>query len=54
MRDAMPPMNAYCRALGIEVPTVEAASESPDANTYSLLIAALLAVSYTHLTLPTN
>ena len=35
-------MNPYCQALGIEVPRLEAAKNSPDANTYSLLIVALL------------
>lgn len=34
--------NAYCEALGISVPRLEDARKSPDANTYSLLIAALL------------
>ncbi len=34
--------NAYCEALGIEVPRLEMASQSPDANYYSLLIVALL------------
>src|SRR3990172_5231056 len=35
-------MNPYCQALGIEVPRLEAAKHSPDANVYSLLIVALL------------
>jgi len=35
-------MNPYCQALGIEVPRLEAAKNCPDANTYSLLIVALL------------
>lgn len=34
--------NPYCEALGIQVPRLEAARHSPDANTYSLLIVALL------------
>ena len=34
--------NAYCEALGIQVPRVEVARHSPDANYYSLLIVALL------------
>lgn len=38
----MRPTNAYCKALGIPVPRLEDAGKSPDANTYSLLIAALL------------
>jgi len=36
------PANPYCDALGIEVPRLEVASQSPDANYYSLLIVALL------------
>ena len=35
-------MNAYCDALGIDSPSVEAAAHSRDANYYSLLIAVLL------------
>ncbi len=34
--------NPYCDALRIEVPRLEAAARSPDANYYSLLIVALL------------
>jgi hypothetical protein len=34
--------NPYCDALGIAVPRLEAAANAADANTYSLLIAALL------------
>jgi len=34
--------NAYCEALGIQVPRLEMARYSPDANYYSLLIVALL------------
>jgi hypothetical protein len=34
--------NAYCEALGIQAPRLEVARRSPDANTYSLLIVALL------------
>ena len=34
--------NAYCEALGIQVPRVEVARHSPDANYYALLIVALL------------
>ena len=34
--------NGYCEALGIPVPRLEVAQHSPDANTYSLLIVALL------------
>lgn len=34
--------NPYCEALGIQVPRLDAARHSPDANTYSLLIVALL------------
>jgi hypothetical protein len=34
--------NPYCARLGIEVPRLEAAKNSPDANYYSLLIVALL------------
>ncbi len=34
--------NPYCAALGIPIPRLEAAKESPDANYYSLLIVALL------------
>jgi hypothetical protein len=34
--------NPYCEALGIELPRLEAARKSPEANTYSLLIVALL------------
>lgn len=34
--------NAYCEALGIQVPRLEAARTNPDANYYSLLIVALL------------
>jgi len=34
--------NAYCEALGIQAPRLEVARHSPDANTYSLLIVALL------------
>ena len=34
--------NAYCEALGIQVPRVEVARQSPDANYYALLIVALL------------
>ncbi len=38
----MPETNPYCEALGIQVPRLETAAESPDANWFSLLIAALL------------
>ena len=34
--------NPYCEALGIQVPHLEAAKNSPDANYYSLLFVALL------------
>ena len=34
--------NTYCKALGIQVPRLEMARHSPDANYYSLLIVALL------------
>ena len=34
--------NPYCEALGIEVPNLEGAKESRDANYYSLLIVVLL------------
>ena len=34
--------NPYCQALGIRVPRLETARQSPDANFYSLLIVALL------------
>jgi hypothetical protein len=34
--------NPYCEALGIQVPSLEMAKNSPDANYYSLLIVALL------------
>lgn len=34
--------NPYCKALGIELPSLEAAKRSPDANFYALLIVALL------------
>lgn len=34
--------NAYCKALGIQVPRLEAVRTNPDANYYSLLIAAVL------------
>ena len=34
--------NAYCAALGIDPPSIEAAKSSPDANYYSLLLIALL------------
>ena len=34
--------NPYCEALGIQVPRLEVAKSSPDANYYSLLIVALL------------
>ena len=34
--------NPYCEALGIQVPSLEVAKSSPDANYYSLLIVALL------------
>ena len=34
--------NAYCAALGIDPPTIDAAKSSPDANYYSLLLIALL------------
>jgi hypothetical protein len=34
--------NPYCAALGIRVPCLETARESPDANHYALLIVALL------------
>ena len=34
--------NPYCKALGIQVPSLERAKNSPDANYYSLLIVALL------------
>ena len=34
--------NAYCAALRIPVPRVEEARSSPDANSYSLLLVALL------------
>jgi hypothetical protein len=38
----MRPTNPYCEALGIRVPRLEVAKNSPDANYYSLLIVALL------------
>ena len=38
----MTPTNPYCEALGIQVPSLEVAKNSPDANYYSLLIVALL------------
>lgn len=38
----VPESNAYCAALGIAVPRVEAAMRGADANFYSLLIVALL------------
>jgi len=34
--------NRYCEALNIQVPRLEAARNSPDANYYSLLIVVLL------------
>jgi hypothetical protein len=34
--------NAYCNRLGIQVPRLDVAKNSPDANYYSLLIVALL------------
>ena len=34
--------NPYCAVLGIRVPRIETAKESPDANHYALLIVALL------------
>lgn len=34
--------NAYCKALGIQVPRLEGVRTNPDANYYSLLIVALL------------
>jgi hypothetical protein len=36
------PVNPYCRALGIDVPRLELAASSRDANVYALLIVALL------------
>ena len=39
---AMSATNSYCKRLGIEVPLLEVAKDSPDANWYSLLIVALL------------
>jgi hypothetical protein len=42
-RAAMQPEhNAYCERLGISVPSLAVAREHPEANTYSLLIVALL------------
>jgi len=41
-RSVMHTVNAYCHALGIEVPSLDVAKRSPDANTYALLLAALL------------
>jgi hypothetical protein len=32
--------NAYCEALGIEVPRLERAGQRPEANYYSLLMSA--------------
>jgi hypothetical protein len=34
--------NSYCERLGIEVPSLAALRSRPDANTYALLIVALL------------
>ena len=34
--------NPYCEILGIEVPSVEAVKDHPEASTYTLLIVALL------------
>ncbi len=34
--------NAYCAALGIRAPRIEAAKSGPDANYYNLLLVALL------------
>jgi hypothetical protein len=42
METVMSTTNAYCEALGIQVPRLEMAKHSPDANYYSLLIVALL------------
>src|SRR5438876_7595867 len=42
MRFAMSVTNPYCERLGIQVPRLEVARNSPDANYYSLLIVALL------------
>jgi hypothetical protein len=39
---AMSTTNRYCAAIGIQVPRLEVAKNSPDANYYSLLIVALL------------
>ncbi len=41
-RPAVPKTNACCEALGIAVPAVEAVKGHPEANSYSLLIVALL------------
>jgi len=38
----MSTVNPYCHALGIQVPSLDVAKRSPDANTYALMIAALL------------
>jgi hypothetical protein len=38
----IPAPNPYCERLGISVPSLEAASTHPEANTYALLIVALL------------
>lgn len=40
--DEMSRTNPYCEALGIQVPRLEAAAKSRDANYYALLIVALL------------
>src|SRR2546422_8957856 len=42
MRFAMSVTNPYCERLGIQVPRLQVAKNSPDANYYSLLIVALL------------
>ena len=34
--------NPYCEALGVAVPRLEAAKDSPEANCFALLIVALL------------
>jgi hypothetical protein len=41
-RAVMSRPNPYCKALAIPVPSLERARESPDANSYSLLIVVLL------------
>ena len=42
LEDAMNTSNSYCDILGISVPSLEQATKSPDASSYSLLIALLL------------